>query len=70
MRKVRYISVGDSNITYGKIYDVVDYMKYINPNNDIITILNDHDDPGVYYSRDFIDATAEIRNEVIDGILK
>ena len=69
MKKVRYIGPSKNNLTYGKVYDLMEYIKYTNSDSDLINILNDHDDSSVYYSKYFIDVTAEYRNNVIDEIL-
>lgn len=76
MKKVKYVW-GDFpgiGLTTGKVYDVIDYNIYSNPNNDTVEILNDFGEEQDHYMRNdtavyFVDFTTEYRSEIIDNIL-
>lgn len=75
IHKVRFIWEGDHrlDLTLDKIYNVINTNIYGGRLS--INILDDLDIERQYYIRSakeiyFVDATAELRNEVIDGILR
>lgn len=87
MRKFKciyeYKSLGyTQDITYGKVYDLLEYLiyyeyvKYNDPSEDSIVIVNDEGISRTYSLYDFdqnpifIEVTLEYRNEIIDEILE
>ncbi len=73
MKKVKYVGRLRAYLTNGKIYDVMEYSRY---NYTYIKICNDngevYDYPMSYEAgrTDFIDVTAEYRNDIISSILE
>lgn len=72
MKRVRCLR-GESSLTYGKIYDVI--REYTIGTTHLFDIQNDNKLVYGYIMNNhfgdilFEDATIEIRNEIIDGIL-
>lgn len=79
MEKVKFVwdNIDNTNcgLTLNKIYDVLHYSKVGDPYNDTIQINDDRGDLRTCYLRTdndvfFIEALAEYRTYVIDGILE
>lgn len=76
MKRVVYIRTdpNDLDLTYGKIYDVIQYAPSIN--GDAVYIKDDSGNGGFYYIVDsngdiaFKNADIEFRSQTIDEILK
>lgn len=81
MKKVRYTPTFNSliyfNLTPNKIYDVVEFISSTDSigGYDCMKIINDVGNEEFCYvyglrGVEFVDATKELRNEIIDNILK
>lgn len=69
MRKIKFTSDISIHLTTGKIYDMLDYLPDKRDGLDMVIIRNDIGNLLQWPIYDFIDVTAECRNEIIDDIL-
>ncbi len=68
MMKVRYNGESNSNFKHGRIY--TELTGYLPPSENVVFLKDDLGIINRYYLLEtFEDATRELRNEVIDGIL-
>ena len=71
MRKFRYIGEDSSYFTTNRIYDEFTIsVPWITPSADTFCVIDDRGIIGIYYYGNLlVDATAEYRDSIINGIL-